>query len=436
MIDNQPSAEIAAHQLKKVSIQERSVLVGDVIVVNGYHVNRSSLIQRFSQGGYQTQETPHFLLFTREETPSTILVHWFAPETPPSNIEQYVIHELQSPGLLNQPESHQAILDGIFDSFQIQEIRIQEQAVPVGDIFVMSGYGLDQRALRRRFHQSGYQMEATEHFLLFTRGEAPSKILVHLFSPQEFNADMKHYLFYELHPLGLLQQSSDYGKIFSGIVGSFHPEITRDAWHSYAANSLQRFLLFLSTAHTPTVYNFYATIGVFAHWYHRVCELCVGQTFLDAGCESGFLPLVIAERIPFMKRVVGLDIRADLFEVMSKIAAEQHLCQVEFVQADLLADDLCQLGTFDTITALGVIEHFGEAEMYAILASLLKMTAHRLIITVPYEDQPETIYEHKQTFTRAKLEALGEWCLQQLGNAGRIWCEDCLGGLLLIERSA
>jgi len=317
-----------------------------------------------------------------------------------------------------------------------RKVSIQERSVLVGDIIVVNGHRVNLALLKQRFTEGGYQAQETPHFLLFTRQQEPSTILVHFFGLHDFNADIKHYMFFELHPLGLLKNSGDYGKLISGIIGSFHPDATRDAWHKYAANSLQRFLLFLSTAYTPTVYNFYATIGAFAHWYQRVCELCVGESFLDAGCESGFLPLVIAERIPFMQRIVGVDIRPDMFEIMRQIVAEQHLSPIELIQADLLSAEFTQLGDFDTVTALGVIEHFTETEMYAVLTSLLRITSHRLIITVPYEDQPTMIYEHKQTFTRQKLEAVGAWCVEQLGGSSRMWCEDCLGGLLLVERRA
>ncbi len=217
------------------------------------------------------------------------------------------------------------------------------------------------------------------------------------------------------------------------MVGSFFPKDAHFAWHEYGAQSLQRFLLFLSTARTPIIFNFRATIGIFANWYQRVCELCVGDSFLDAGCESGFLPLIMAERMPFMERVVGVDIRPDLFATMSEIAEERHLKNVHFVQADLLAPDFPALGVFDTVTALGVIEHFSETDMYQVLTNLLAVTKRRLILTVPYEEQPEPIYEHQQIFTRDKLESLGNWCLAHWGT-GRQWCEDADGGLLLLER--
>jgi len=315
-----------------------------------------------------------------------------------------------------------------------RKVPIQERSVLVGDLIVVNGHAVNRALLKQRFAEGGYQPQETSHFLLFTRSEAPSTILVHFFAMEELNTDIKHYLMIELKPLGLLYHGEDYGKIFAGIVGSFFPEDAHFAWHEYGAKTLQRFLLFLSTARTPRIYNFYATTGIFANWYQRVCELCVGESFLDAGCESGFLPLIVAERMPFMRRIVGADIRPDMFATMRELTEERHITNVHFTQADLLASDFSKLGRFDTVTALGVIEHFTEEEMYRVLTNLLGVLGQRLLITVPYEQELEVIYEHKQLFTPEKLEAVGQWCIQQLGGAGRIWCEDCDGGLLLVER--
>jgi hypothetical protein len=72
--------------------------------------------------------------------------------------------------------------------------------------------------------------------------------------------------------------------------------------------------------------------------------------------------------------------------------------------------------------------------MYRVLTNLLKATSHRLILGVPYEPgEPEAVYGHEQLFTRAKLEAVGKWCLEQIGS-GQMSCEDCAGGLLFIDK--
>lgn len=314
-----------------------------------------------------------------------------------------------------------------------KKVPIQERSVLVGESIVVNGFGVNRGLLKQRFAEGAYQAQETSHFSAFTRSEPPTTILVHYFAPEEINADIKHFVMLELKPLGLLAQSHRYGEILAGIVGSFLPEDVRRAWRYFGANTLQRFLIFLSTVSTPP-YPDYTNIGSFVTQYQRICELCVGTTFLDAGCESGFLPLLIAERLPFMKRVVGVDIRTDMFPVVEELAQERKLHQVHFVQADLLANNFCVLGQFDTVAAIGVVEHFTEKDMYRVLTHLLKVTMHRLILTVPYEQEPETVYEHKQIFTPTKLKELGEWCLHHLNGAGHMWYEECVGGLLLIER--
>jgi SAM-dependent methyltransferase len=155
---------------------------------------------------------------------------------------------------------------------------------------------------------------------------------------------------------------------------------------------------------------------------------------LDAGCSFGFLPLVVAERVPTLKKVVGVDLRTDPFPVTRAIAEERHLTNVQFVQADLLADTFSTIGQFDTVTVLHVLEHFTEVEMYRVLTHLFKVTSRRLIIGVPYEPgEPETAYGHQQLFTRVNLEGVGKWCLEQW-DGGRMQCEDCAGGLLVLDR--
>jgi len=312
---------------------------------------------------------------------------------------------------------------------------IQGRSIVAGNFVIVNGYRVNLVSLKQRFLEGGYQVHETTHFLLFLRDEAPGVIVVHWFAPEEMDADVKHYLTQELKPYGVITQSQHYGEILSGIVGSLFPDDVRRAWRYFGANTLQRFFTFLATAYTPPLPD-YATIGMFATLYQRVLELRVGPRFLDAGCASGFLPLLVAERIPFLTEVVGIDIDRASFEVAADLAVEKHLELVRFAQADLLSEDFSNLGTFDTVVALHMLEHFREADMYRVLKNLLKVTSQRLILAVPYERvEPEVAYGHLQLFTRAKLEAVGRWCLEQLEGSGKMWCEDCVGGLLLIERN-
>jgi len=219
--------------------------------------------------------------------------------------------------------------------------------------------------------------------------------------------------------------------------GALFPSDVQRAWNNSGANTLQGWLPFFGSSTTLGVSE-YGIFAASAVLYQRVLELCVGERFLDAACNGGFLSLLLAERVPFAREAVGVDLDADVFRVAQDLADERHLTNVRYLQADLLADDFSALGMFDTVTALHVLEHFTEAEMYRVLANLLQVTSHRLICAVPYEGEPSQAFDHKQLFTRQKLEAVGAWCLEQMQGKARMWYEDLprQTGLLLIERLA
>lgn len=221
----------------------------------------------------------------------------------------------------------------------------------------------------------------------------------------------------------------------TGIVSTTFPGNVRRAWNYFGANTLRRLLSFVCTA-APEFLPDYGTLEATGTLYQRVFELCAGHRFLDAGCNGGFFALLLAERRPFVKEVIGVDIDTEVFRVAQELAIARNLPNVRYVQADLLSeDDICTLGLFDTVTALHVLEHFSEADMYTVLSNLLQVTTQHLICAVPYEEEPTAAYDHRQCFSRAKLETVGAWCIECMGGTGSMWCEDLTGGgLLLIER--
>jgi SAM-dependent methyltransferase len=315
-----------------------------------------------------------------------------------------------------------------------RRVPIQDRAFTMGELTGINGYHANRILLRRRFAEGGYLLQETPHFLLCTRSATPSPILVHWFAPEEIDADIGNVFVQELKPLGLLSDSQQFGQVFGVVVCSLFPYDVQRALRLYATNTLQRYRNLL--ADTPSeCHPEGSTIQAFAAVYRRVFEQRIEGRFLDAGCSFGFLPLLIAERFPSLTEVVGIDIETESFPTVQVLAEEQRLKQVHFTQADLLADNIASLGTFDTVTALHILEHFTESDMYRVLLHLLRVTSRQLILAVPYEpDGPERAYGHEQVFSRVKLERVGEWCLQHLGGQGRMSYEECAGGLLLIER--
>jgi len=317
-------------------------------------------------------------------------------------------------------------------------IPIHERSVLVGEVIVVNGYRANRALLKGRFAEGGYQVHETKHFWLFTRAEEPKTILVHWFASEEMTTNIPGYLAEELKRFGLVNSNHQLGELFAGIVGgALFPGDVQRAWNYFGANTLQRLLAFIGSSTTLGVSE-YGIFAASAVLYQRVLELCVGERFLDAACNGGFLSLLLAERVPFVREAVGVDLDAGVFRVAQDLAKERHLANVRYLRADLLTDDFGTIGMFDTVTALHVLEHFTEAEMYRVLANLLQITSHRLICAVPYEEEPSSAFDHKQLFTREKLEAVGVWCLKQVQGKARMWYEDLprQTGLLLIERLA
>jgi SAM-dependent methyltransferase len=311
-------------------------------------------------------------------------------------------------------------------------VPIQERAFSMGNIIGINGYRANRILLKQRFAEGGYEFRETPRFLLCTRAEAPTTILVHWFAPEEIDADIGHIFVEELQPLGFLVNAQNFGDIFGAVVCSLFPSDPQRALRLYATNTLRRYRDLLNIGNDASRPD--STIAAFAHVYRRVFELRVGESFLDAGCSFGFLPLLIAERFPALSHIVGIDIQTDSFPLVRRLG-ESQLANVQFTQADLLADDFGLLGTFDTVVALHILEHFNEAEMHRVLANLLRVTSCRLIIAVPYEPGiPEQAYGHMQLFTPEKIEAVGQWCIEHLAGNSRMWYEECAGGLLMIER--
>ncbi len=313
----------------------------------------------------------------------------------------------------------------------VRRVSLQERTLPVGNIVGINGYRVNKATLRKSIEDEGYIIHETSHFFVVIRSVFPSVIVIHWFAPIEIDARIGDYILQEIKPLGILTDTEDYDAAFGAIVGSLFPHETQQAWYMYTTNTFRHLRNLVNNTSSLSLNS---TLGTFATLYRRVFELQVGKNFLDAGCSSGFLPLLIAEHFPSLSHVVGIDIRPQPFETVRALAEEHSLKNVQFIQADLLDSTFCTLGPFDTITLLHVLEHFSEQAMYTVLTNLLAMTGQRLIIAVPYErGTPETVYGHEQLFSQAKLEEVGRWCLQQWDGKGTMWYEDSADGLLVLE---
>lgn len=305
-------------------------------------------------------------------------------------------------------------------------------AVVIGDFKVMYRPGQAFEQARRKLAQQGSQLQETQHFLFARMPDTKQVVLIHQLTQSELDNNIGQYIMNELAPHGLMTSDSAFGAALVGVVNSTNPRDPASAWGIFSLNTLQRLREQIDSPPSEAKQDF---ITPFAHIYRYLFTQKVGTSLLDVGCACAFWPLLVAEREQTRHgRIVGADNRQEaitLSQNMAKLAQIEH---VEFVVSDLLAPDFAEIGTFDTVTAIHLLEHLPEELLPSALDNLLKATRQRLIIAVPYEQEATVAYGHEQTFSHEKLEQWGAWCVEKMRGKGRSWCKDVMGGILTIEK--
>lgn len=330
------------------------------------------------------------------------------------------------------------------DDSENKKKSIQEQTIPstkprriqsvrYGKFRVMYRPGTAFEETRLRLMEQGLLVQETSHFLFAVEPESQFTILVHRLRANEVDNNIGYYLMQELAPQGLILTDKDFGSALIAIVISLVPYNPIEAWNLFSLNTLQRLREKLSDLTSSTGEKDFIT--PFAHIYHRLLELKVGKSLLDVGCACAFWPVLAAEHAQTDdERIVGVDSRRDAIAISNNLAAATNITHLEFIQADLMTQEFMQLGKFDTVTAIALLEHLSVDEMPQTFEHLLSVTRYRLIISVPYEEQATLAYGHQQVFTRERLEQWGQWCIEHLEGQGHFWCEDVMGGLLVVDR--
>src|SRR5262249_5538939 len=140
-------------------------------------------------------------------------------------------------------------------------------------------------------------------------------------------------------------------------------------------------------------------IAPFAAIYQRVFELFIGQDMLDVGCSFGYLPILMAENAPHVA-ITAYDNTSYAIACAHRLATTTGVRHITFTQSNLLSPEILEMGHFDTVTAIHLLEHLNNQDVPLVLRHLLQLTTHRLLVAVPYERQATAAYGHEQIFTR------------------------------------
>ncbi len=313
----------------------------------------------------------------------------------------------------------------------------RQEAVRVGAFIVLALSDDQAQALAtRRLLTRGYHIQSTAHFVVCRKAASDQVVLLHRIRRENLDADLLRWLNDELASFGIIASAKDYGALlFAFLASPFPPPRDQRAiWRHFCLTTLLRLRerMAISSA-SSSVLEAASQIAAFAAIYRRIEELAVGQSVLDVGSSFGFLPVLLAERCP-QARIVGCDNNPDLVSLASDLAYASGVPQVAFQLADVLTADFAKLGTFETVTAIHLLEHLTEDEVPIALTHLLAVTTRRLLIAVPYEEVVQPLYGHRQVFTPDTLRRWGAWCVSALNGAASFWCEEVMGGLLIVER--
>jgi SAM-dependent methyltransferase len=311
----------------------------------------------------------------------------------------------------------------------------RKEAVRVGNVTVIAQY--DKKALEQQkqsFLDRSYKVSETPHFVVCQKRSSSQTVLMHTFGQSEIDADIICFIENELAQFGIVPSEKDFGALLFVILASTFsaPRNQVMIWRRFCLNTLIK--LRYQVEHPPQTIPTVSYITPFATIYRRIFELQVGQSLLDVGCSFGFLPVLTAEREPNLV-VIGCDNNPDAIGFSNDLASAAGIPRVTFYLKDLLDSTILCLGTFETVTALHVLEHIPEQEMPTALTHLFQMTSKRLIIAVPYEEHAQPLYGHHQVFTSAKLHYWGSWCIEALNGIKNFWVEDVAGGMLIVDRA-
>ena len=262
----------------------------------------------------------------------------------------------------------------------------------------------------------------TPHFTVFPLDDAT--VVLHRLEPAEVDNDLAESVAGELVRPGHVAVPRAFERCFAGVVLSSAPG-SRDAWRAFYANTLLKLRQVASGSYTGLDSG---PVAVFGRIYEHARTLVAGSSLLDVGTCFGFFPLLLQRSHPRID-TTALDLSAPILELARDAAiSRDHARGVAFVCGDARALPFAD-GSFDTVTALHVLEHLEPSSASRALQEMCRVARRRVIVAVPLEEEPDPAYDHVQGFDREGLNNFGEttgW-----------YCrfEDYLGGWLILEPS-
>lgn len=237
---------------------------------------------------------------------------------------------------------------------------------------------------------------STPHFGLRRAGEHLE--ISHAIQPDELDNDLAGLLAEELFAPGWLSGADVFARVFTGVVKTTVDD-PAEAWSLFYGNTLAR----IRARWSHTGPDALSSIGEIAPVYRRAMEIVPSGRVLDLGSCFGFLPMLLSERPG--TQVIASDIDNGSIQLLRSMARHQG-----FSLGTLVCDGArvpLPDRAVDTVTAVHLLEHLEPEHGAAVLAEALRLARHRVIVAVPFEDEPTVAYGHLRTFDLSALHQIG-----------------------------
>lgn len=249
----------------------------------------------------------------------------------------------------------------------------------------------------------------TKRFCVDRRGELLA--VEHDLRSDELSDQLAALLADELADKGLLRGQRDFELVFTGVIRS-----TIDG-------GLPAFLQF----YRNSVAALETGIASFAPVHKHAAELVTGTSLIDLGSCFGFFPLRMARH---GIDVLATDLSTPTMDLLAAVSGRlgRHVrtmsCDATMVP---LADD-CG----DTVTVLHLLEHLTEDACNTVIGEALRLARRRVVIAVPFEDEPRACYGHVRRFDPIVLQRIAAQITDRDPSL-RVRVEEHHGGWLIID---
>ncbi len=264
----------------------------------------------------------------------------------------------------------------------------------------------------------------TAHFELWRSGRR--LVVRHRMTPDVIDDALTTMINDELFGPGWVSGSEMFERIFTGIVLT-SASSPIEAWLLFYRNSLRRYdAVSDASGAESAVAGPRDALADFASIHRHADELVPADaTVLELGCCFGFLSLRLARAAG--RSVIASDLSAGTVGLLQVVAGRLGL------PLQTLVADAARIPrpdrSVDVVLLVHLLEHLEADHCRRAIDEALRVASRRVIIAVPYEDEPTPAYGHLWTLDDSDLRAWGS------ATTGWNWSvHEYFGGWLVFDR--